>query len=138
VALELPARGRGLDAEAGELLLADALAGRALDQRAQALHQRRCSLERVAALAGAVAGALRLVRAREELDVLALGPARRAGGPAEDARAAHADEEQAVEVGVALEEGAPAARGRGARAHALELSTPERGARPFFGRRRPD
>src|SRR6185295_2561930 len=61
-------------------------------------------VQRSAALAGAIARVHRLANAGKELDILPQRLLRTAPRPAEDAGGAHADEEDAIERGVSLQD----------------------------------
>jgi len=74
IALELPSRRRGLDAERGKVAVPDRLRRFPLDPLAQCFDEFRhlsSTVHRPAPQAGTIAGKERLFRARKKLDVLA-------------------------------------------------------------------
>src|SRR5262249_3818610 len=102
--LEPPRRARGVNAGGAQVVGADALlaAFGEIEQLARPLRRRARELERPAAQARPEAGAQRVARVFEELDVLRARRLRAAPGPAEDPGRAHAREEGAVVGRVAL------------------------------------
>src|SRR5688572_24919179 len=95
---EITAHARRFHAHRAQITLTDAGVGAPLHVLEQAIDPRwrRVSLERPAAEAWTVAGEQRVLRNREELDVLRLRLSRRARWPAEDAGGADAKIEDAV------------------------------------------
>ena len=98
IALELPPRGRRIDAHAGEFGIAVASSRLAFDRQQELRDQRRrlaSPIQRAALHARPVARVQGLAGCGEELDVLALRRAGAAGRAAEDACRAHAEPEHA-------------------------------------------
>ena len=106
---EITPRPCRVDAHAAQVRGADARRRIGLESLEQPPHPGRgpaVRVERPATLAGPVTREHRLAVGREELDVLRPRLARRARGPAEDARRLHAGEEHAVVARVPAQEGA--------------------------------
>src|SRR5881392_1210800 len=101
MALELPARGRGINRQGGELFIGQAAVGRALDLCAQAFDQFRrgfVCIHWIATKTGAITAMQRLVGRREKIDILAGRLFGRASGATEDSGSAHADKENSLET----------------------------------------